>query len=331
MAGAVALASALGSTFLPLSASAGQAVAQGEVIASIKPLGLIAAAIGDGVSEPAILIEDGASPHHYALKPSSMRGLMEAKLVFWIGPELERSLDKPLARTSAHKLALISEGVHDEHEHNEHDEHDEHAQEADHEGHDAEHEHDVTEEDHDQAEEGDAHDHGGLDVHPWLDPIKALGMARAMHREMVELYPAGQAQLDRNLARFEASIIETDRRIGEMLSPLQDRGFYVFHDAYTGFVEHYGLNQLGYFTLEPSQKPGARHLAEIRAQLEAQQAVCVMSEPQFSSALVESVTSGLELKQGEVDPLAIGVTLGPDAYTQYMLDLARRFQSCLSP
>jgi len=337
MAGPMALVSALGSAFLPISASAEQAVAQGEVMTSIKPLGLIAAAIGDGVSAPAILIEDGASPHHYALKPSAMRGLMDAKLVFWIGPELERFLDKPLARTSAHTLALISKGEHDaegsEHEH-EHDEHDhdehehEHEHEAEHEEHDADH---AAEPEHDEHEAGDGHDHGGLEVHPWLDPLDALEMARAMHREMVELYPDQRARLDSNLARFETSIKDTDRTIDEMLSPLRDRGFYVFHDAYSGFVEHYGLNQLGYFTLEPSQKPGARHLAEIRDRLEAQQAVCVLSEPQFSSALVESVTDGLALKRGELDPLAIGVVPSPDAYTEFMLDLARRFERCLSP
>ncbi|WP_188751914.1 zinc ABC transporter substrate-binding protein ZnuA [Marinobacterium zhoushanense] len=322
MTRAAAIVVMLGSGFSPLVVSAEETVTQAEVMVSIKPLGLIASAIADGVTQPAVLIEDGASPHHYALKPSAMRSLMEAKLVFWIGPDLERFLDKPLARTSAHTLALMPGAAQGAGEHEK--EHDEHGHAA----HEDEHDR-VAETDHHDDESGHEHDHGGLDLHPWLDPFNALAMARAIHREMVALYPAQTERLDRNLARFEASIATTDRQIGEMLNPLRDRGFYVFHDAYTGFVGHYGLKQLGYFTLEPSQKPGARHLAEIRTRLESQQAVCVLSEPQFSGALVESVTSGLALNKGEVDPLAIGVRLTPSAYTEFMLDLARRFERCL--
>lgn len=37
-----------------------------EVLATIKPLGFIAAAITDGVSEPRVLLPTGASPHDFS-------------------------------------------------------------------------------------------------------------------------------------------------------------------------------------------------------------------------------------------------------------------------
>jgi len=303
---------------LPAVAQAAESAA---VVTSIRPLGLIAAALTEGVSEPDILLADGASPHHYALKPSDMRRLMEAKVVFWVGPALEQFLDKPLSRTEAQTLALLpSSAAAEEHDHEHEEEHaDEHADE-----HDAEHEAEM-------AEGGHDHDHGGVNVHPWLDPITAVEMAQQMHRVLVEQFPEQQAKLDANLERFTGSMQQIDQQISAQLAPVRERGFFVFHDAYDGFVGHYGLNQLGYFTVDPARKPGAKRLAEIRHQLEEQSAVCVLSEPQFNVAVVDAITDGLNVRQGQVDPLAIGWNLSATAYGDYLLDLAERFKNCLEP
>ena len=59
------------------------------VIVSIAPLQEIAAAIMHGVGEPVALIEAGASPHHFALKPSQLRRLESADLVIWIDRHFE--------------------------------------------------------------------------------------------------------------------------------------------------------------------------------------------------------------------------------------------------
>ena len=66
-----------------------------DLLTSIKPLQLIAAAVQDGVDEPAVLLPPGASAHHYALRPSDVRHLQAADLFYWIGPDMEVFL-KPL-------------------------------------------------------------------------------------------------------------------------------------------------------------------------------------------------------------------------------------------
>lgn len=310
-----------------LAAGAAQAEDSG-VVTSIRPLGMIAAALTEGVVEPRVLLQDGASPHHYAMKPSDMRALDNARVVVWVGPELERFLAKPLERAGVPQVVL-QPGDHEAAEAAELHE-DEHDQVH---GHEHEHDERLAEKDHDPEEEheGHEHDHGGLDVHPWLDPMTGLEVAHQMLPHLIEAYPEQESRLNANFERFEASLIDADRTIREMLDPLKERGFFVFHDAYTGFVGHYGLKQLGYFTIDPARKPGARHLAEIRESLENEQAACVMTEPQFSSALVERVTNGLPLKTQEIDPLAAGVALNDTAYVDYLLDLAGRFQGCLTP
>ena len=130
------------------------------IIASIKPVhSLVSSIMGEtGVAQ--LLVQGKASPHGYQLKPSQVRDLQSAALVFYIAPDLEDFLPSTLASLPAdvRAVSLIDneqlqlwpyrldgawaaghEGHdhghghddHDEHGHEEHDEHghDEHAHE----------------------------------------------------------------------------------------------------------------------------------------------------------------------------------------------------------
>lgn len=79
---------------LPLGAQAQSAPV---VAVSIKPLQLLAAAITDGVSEPALVLNAAQDPHHASLRPSERRALQQADLVLWTGPLLEVPLDDVVA------------------------------------------------------------------------------------------------------------------------------------------------------------------------------------------------------------------------------------------
>lgn len=77
-----------------------------QVTASIKPLQLIAAAITEGATNPAVVWGRGQDPHHVSLRPSERRLLAEADLVLWIGPMLERPLAGLAAELDAEVLAV---------------------------------------------------------------------------------------------------------------------------------------------------------------------------------------------------------------------------------
>ncbi len=77
--------------FAALSAAlwGGARAADAAVVASLKPVGFIASAIADGVTETQVLLPDGASEHDYSLRPSDVKRLQNADLVVWVGPEME--------------------------------------------------------------------------------------------------------------------------------------------------------------------------------------------------------------------------------------------------
>ena len=125
--------------------------AEPKVVATIKPLHSLVAAVMRDVGTPSLIIEGAGSPHTYALKPSQAANLNRADLVFWFGRDLETFMEKPV-QTIASKAKVIKileasgltklpfrdldsfsseDHAHDEKKHDEHahDEkkHDEHA------------------------------------------------------------------------------------------------------------------------------------------------------------------------------------------------------------
>ena len=118
------------------------ATADIDVVTSIKPVHSLVSGVMAGVSTPSVIIEGAGSPHTYSLKPSQAKQLQDAKLVFWMGDELETFLVGPIENIAkkatvvklidSHDLKKIKfreGGMFDDHGHDDHDDH------SDHDGH----------------------------------------------------------------------------------------------------------------------------------------------------------------------------------------------------
>jgi len=81
--------------------------AQPDVVATIRPLQLIAMAVTDGVSEPASLFDQTQDPHHPSLRPSQRRTLDNADILLWVGTELETGLEKVIGEIDARVIAAL--------------------------------------------------------------------------------------------------------------------------------------------------------------------------------------------------------------------------------
>lgn len=293
------------------------AAASPDVVASIKPIHSLAAAVMEGVGEPALLVRGSASPHGYSLRPSDAKRLEEAEVVFWVGPFLEGFLVRPLAALADDaailEIARIPEldllplregGIWEPHNH------------ADPDGPPA---------------SGPAERHGraGPDPHLWLDPDNARAIVAAMAEVLSEADPGNAATYRANAASAAARIDELDAELGATLAPVRDRPFVVFHDAYQYFEAHYGLAAAAAIMASPDQVPGARRLREVRKALHEAGVVCVFREPGFAPALVDTLTEGTDIRQGELDPEGAMLQEGPGLYFQLMRNMAHSIADCL--
>lgn len=77
------------------------------VMTSIKPLQLIALAVGGDAVRVDALLDPQFSPHDYQLRPSDRTKLNDAAIVFWVGPELEAFLQQPIKSLSG-RATIVS-------------------------------------------------------------------------------------------------------------------------------------------------------------------------------------------------------------------------------
>jgi len=295
------------------------------VVADIAPIHSLVSMVMDGVGKPQLLIPQNMSPHHYSMRPSEAQALQEANLVVYIGhdmtPWLEPLFETIAASADALDLSEVDdvlrlsyrEGpVFDDHEGHEHEEegHDDHEEE----GHD-DHAH---------------HDHDGNDPHMWLDPVNAKLWLDVIASELGHIDPENADRYTANARSAKKQITRKMHHIEDHLAAVQTKGFLVFHDALQYFERRFGLAAAGSISLGDASKPSSSRLRELKHLFEEQAINCVLSEPQFSSKLIDSVFGGYKPHIGVVDPVGIDLKLGPTLYTTLLEDIALRITECVS-
>lgn len=154
------------------------------VAVDIAPVYSLVAQVMEGVGTPNLIVQQGASPHGYSLRPAEAKALEDADIVFWVGeglePWLERSIDSLAADAKSVELAETEgttelefrEGAtfekhsHDhgdedhDHDHEAHEDHDDHDHDAHADHDDDDHDEHEAHEDHDED-----HDHAGHEDH----------------------------------------------------------------------------------------------------------------------------------------------------------------------
>ncbi len=286
------------------------------VVVSVLPVHSLVAGVMEGVGRPHLLLDGGASPHAYSLKPSEARQLANAKVVFWVGEALEAFLERPLATLSGTariveaqavpglvSLPVREGGVWETHA----DEPKGHASTETH-GHDA---------------------HRNADGHVWLDPANAKAIVRAAATALAAADAANGARYRANAAAMEKRTDELDSRLRSKLAPLAGKPYIVFHDAYQYMERRYSLTPAGAVTVSPGRSPGARRLIELRARIRKAGAACVFIEPQFEPRIAQTVIEGTGARLGTLDPLGAGLAPGKDAYFTLMEKLADSLATCL--
>lgn len=278
-----------------------------KVVVSITPFYALVAAVMQGVGTPTLLVKPGVSPHDYVLRPSEMKRLHTADVIFWAGPELETFLIKPLhnlpatqphtivAFATAPKLLLLPVR---------------------------------------QTEHFDPHHHCGdthatIDMHFWLDPQNALVLTDVILQALTAVDPAHAAIYGQNAKRLKTQLQALDQKISEKLKSVSGVPYIVFHDAYQYMEHRYGLKGVGAICLHPEVPPSAKRLKHIRDIIQKTHARCVFTEPQFQPKLVDSLSQDLTIKTGELDPIGQATDSHPEGYSQLLERLADSLEQCL--
>ncbi len=288
-------------------------IAAPQVVVTIKPIHSLVANVMQGVSTPQLLITGNHSPHTFTLKPSQMRQLENADIIFWVGELLETSLEKTLHNAAENRQVVelietpglqqltaraLHNGAQQEHK-------------GDPSGHQYQHD-------------------SSIDPHIWLSPFNASKMVQHISNTLVKIDPENAKQYKANTQQTLQHIQQLDQQIRHQLSPFAERPFVVFHDAYQYFEQHYQLKSIAAVALSPDRLPGVRHISDIKKRIKELNVACIFNETQFSSQLVNSISEGSNIKTGSLDPLGASLKPGADAWFLLMQNLSNSISDCLS-
>ncbi|WP_395813041.1 zinc ABC transporter substrate-binding protein [Devosia sp.] len=292
-----------------------------KVVATIKPIHALVAAVMGDLGQPTLIVKGAASPHTYSLKPSEAGAIEAADIVFWTGHGMEVFLEDSLSTLAPNATSVeLSEapgvellpvregGMFEPHE----DE-----SEAGHEDHDhAEHAH-------------EGHDHGEMDMHVFLDPQVAKAMVAEIARTLSAADPANAATYAANADAETAALSALEADIAARVAPIQSKPFVVFHDAYQYFAKRFGLNVVGSITVNPENMPGADRIAEVREKLKTLDTACVFAEPQFDPRIVDVLIEGTQAGKSVLDPEGANLPEGKGLYPALLNAMADSIVDCL--
>jgi len=233
------------------------ALAQVRVAATTPILADLVRAVGGDWVRVATVVPPGADPHTFEPTPALAKALSQTQLLFANGLGLEPFLPKiKTLLPKGARVVLLAEGRKglicggDE----------------------------------------DGHAHGPCDPHLWLEPTYALAYAETIAKELTRLDPAGQAQYQANLKRFQEEVKRRDQAF--MACNLKGVKVVVQHDAFRYFARRYGL-VVGVLSHGGAQEVGSRIFLALVEKAKKEGVRLVLAEPQFQGKAIRTLAEAI--------------------------------------
>ena len=319
------------------------------VISTIQPINSLVSAVIGNTGKSITIIPSEQSPHDFKLKPSDVKVLQNGNIIFYVSNHLESSITKVfknlpkniklinlMEESGVNHLAIRDNDAwerHDHHGHDDHDDHDKHGKKHDdhddhdkhgkkHDDHDDHDKHGKKHDDHDDHEKED-------DVHVWLSPDNAIKIVQKVNKVLSLYFPENSKIYNDNTTKFIDKIRNLKMELVKELSPIKNKPYIVFHDAYQYFEKTFELNAVGSVALEGDIASSPKQISLIKDKIVKSKALCVFQEPQFDSKLVKIVVEGTDAKIGTLDPLGVNISENKDFYLQLITNMAKSLKECL--
>ncbi len=284
-------------------------VAKIKVLSSIKPIQSIVLAIAGEHVDSEQLIPDYASPHSYAFKPSDLRKIKKADIIFRIDEHFEAMLS-PVFKNVADQSKIISLADNPEI----------HFLAAT-----GSHSHESAVE-----KENDSKHQENRDMHIFTSPKNVLLMAKMIAGSLSQLEPNKKGLYEKNLQAFTNDVNHKVEMIKQDFKDIDTTPYFVFHNSWQYFGEYFGLQKPEVLNVHEGITAGVKTILESRREIVADNVHCVFSDPSVSHARASTLTENLNVKMIEIDILQSGLTLDGSTYLNWLEAMQTDIKSCLS-
>lgn len=134
---------------------------------------------------------------------------------------------------------------------------------------------------------GDVHPSGN--PHYWLDPDNSKRIAKAIEAKLAAMDPANAAYYRQREADFERRLDAADARWRAAMAPYKGVKIVTYHRSWPNFVDHFGLDVIGYVEPKPGIPPSPSHTLDLIQEMKRQNVKIILVEPYFDLKTPQSI------------------------------------------
>jgi zinc/manganese transport system substrate-binding protein len=126
---------------------------------------------------------------------------------------------------------------------------------------------------------GDVHPLGN--PHYWLDPDNGREIAKDIAEKLSALDAANAATYKQRQEAFDKKVADADRHWRELMAPYKAAKIVTYHRSWSYFIDHFGLDVLGYVEPRPGIPPSPGHTIQLIHDMREKGVKVVLVEPYF--------------------------------------------------
>lgn len=250
-----------------------------EVMATFLPITLLTRAVAGDCARVSTLVPPSLGPHDFQAKPGDLLALRRSRVLVKNGLGIETFLDTLIAAADPSNLKVIdtSRGI-------------------------------AT-----LAVEAGAtlpaghagHDHGPVNPHIWLDPLRAAQQVATIRDGLIAVDPDCAQGYRQRAAAATAQLRQLDSEFTTRLKPFQGKTFVAFHDVAPYFAARYGLKPV-FLVDVPEMNPTPADLERVSDAVKRGELRALLSEPREDARSFQALASDLGVPISLFDPLETG-------------------------
>ena len=265
-----------------------------EIVVSIKPVHSIVAGLMKDIGSPTLLIKDQQTPYDFTITATEMAQLKAAKLVIWVGPELEKELEPVIAQLPSSttvvevlansRLKILPSRS----------------------------------------------DPSLRDPFFWMDDRNVIMLVDELTELLIQIDPAKSHIYARNRREMLVPLRRIDKEYEYGYRGLKAGMGVTYFDTLQYFEQAYALGILDRVTGTPWDTETAANMLKVRNRIQQKEAVCLFVDASMDAGNLELVVKDQQINIGKLDVLGRNFSAGADLYLKIMQYNTDVIKQCLN-
>jgi protein SCO1/2 len=264
-----------------------------EVVVSIKPIHSIVTGLMKDIGTPGLLIKDSQTPYDFTVTATEMAQLNAAKLVIWVGPELEKNLEPVFAQlpSSTTVIELLANTR--------------------------------------LKILPSRSDPALRDPFFWMDDRNIIILVDELTELLIQIDPARSHIYARNRREMLVPLRRIDKEYEYGYRGLKAGIGISYFDALQYFEQAYALGILDRVSGTPWDTETAANMLRVRNRIQQKEAVCLFVDASMKTENLELIMKDQQINIGKLDVLGRNFSAGADLYLKMMQYNTDVIKQCL--